>query len=50
MEIGIDSFIATGAYNDGLRPEENMMAMEALLSKIAFADRSCKFILEVFFN
>ncbi|GAA4177043.1 LLM class flavin-dependent oxidoreductase [Sphingobacterium ginsenosidimutans] len=40
MEIGIDSFIATGAYNDGLRPEENMMAMEALLSKIAFADQA----------
>ncbi|WP_223579921.1 LLM class flavin-dependent oxidoreductase [Sphingobacterium sp. GVS05A] len=40
MEIGIDSFIATGAYDDGLRPEENMMAMEALLSKIAFADQA----------
>lgn len=40
MEIGIDSFIATGAYNDGLRPEENMVAMEALLSKIVFADQA----------
>ena len=40
MEIGIDSFIATGAYNDGLRPEENMMAMETLLSKIEFADQA----------
>lgn len=40
MEIGIDSFIATGAYNGGLRPEENMAAMESLLSKIEFADQA----------
>jgi probable LLM family oxidoreductase len=39
MEIGIDSFIATGAYNDGLRPKENIQAMETLLSKIEFADQ-----------
>ncbi|MGL6128259.1 LLM class flavin-dependent oxidoreductase, partial [Chryseobacterium artocarpi] len=39
MEIGIDSFIATGAYDGGLRPEENMVAMENLLSKIEFADQ-----------
>ncbi|OOG19381.1 luciferase [Sphingobacterium sp. CZ-UAM] len=40
MEIGIDSFIATGAYNGRLSSEENMTAMEALLSKIAFADQA----------
>lgn len=40
MEIGIDSFIATGAYDGPLNPRENVAAMEALLSKIEFADRA----------
>ncbi|AHF14274.1 Atu2307/SP_0267 family LLM class monooxygenase [Niabella soli] len=40
MEIGIDSFIATGAYDGPLRPGESLQAMEALLAKIEFADRS----------
>lgn len=40
MEIGIDSFIATGAYEDTLNPGENASAMEALLAKIEFADRA----------
>ncbi|WP_286895072.1 MULTISPECIES: hypothetical protein [Sphingobacterium] len=40
MEIGIDSFIATGAYDGGLSSAENITAMEALLSKIAFADQA----------
>jgi len=40
MEIGIDSFIATGAYNDPLSPEENQKAIEALLAKIEFADQA----------
>ncbi|WP_374463736.1 LLM class flavin-dependent oxidoreductase [Chryseobacterium sp.] len=40
MEIGIDSFIATGAYDGLLRPEKNIEAMENLLSKIEFADQA----------
>ncbi|MDF2192084.1 Atu2307/SP_0267 family LLM class monooxygenase [Paraflavitalea sp. CAU 1676] len=40
MEIGIDSFIATGAYEGPLNPQENVAAMEALLSKIEFADHA----------
>lgn len=40
MEIGIDSFIATGAYDGPLNPQENVAAMEALLSKIEFADHA----------
>ena len=40
MEIGIDSFIATGAYEGPLNPKENIVAMESLLRKIAFAEQS----------
>lgn len=40
MEIGIDSFIAIGAYDGLLRPEKNIEAMENLLSKIEFADQA----------
>lgn len=40
MEIGIDSFIATGAYDGPLNPQQNLDAMEALLAKIEFADRA----------
>jgi probable LLM family oxidoreductase len=40
MEIGIDSFIATGAYDGLLRPDENIEAIENLLSKIEFADQA----------
>ncbi len=39
MEIGIDSFIATGAYDGALLPEKNVEAIETLLSKIEFADQ-----------
>ncbi|MBO9634897.1 MAG: LLM class flavin-dependent oxidoreductase, partial [Chitinophagaceae bacterium] len=40
MEIGIDSFIATGAYDGPLNAQENLQAMEALLAKIEFADQA----------
>ncbi|HEY6083566.1 MAG TPA: Atu2307/SP_0267 family LLM class monooxygenase [Chitinophagaceae bacterium] len=40
MEIGIDSFIATGAYDGPLNPKENLQAIEALLAKIEFADQA----------
>lgn len=39
MEIGIDSFIATGAYEGALNPQQNIEAIEALLSKIEHADK-----------
>ena len=39
MEIGIDSFIATGAYEGPLNPRENQQAMETLLARIEFADQ-----------
>lgn len=39
MEIGIDSFIATGAYEGALSPAKNVEAIEALLTKIEFADQ-----------
>ena len=38
MEIGIDSFAATGAQDNPLNAKENMLAMEALLGRIATAD------------
>ncbi|WP_212004476.1 LLM class flavin-dependent oxidoreductase [Chitinophaga sp. HK235] len=40
MEIGIDSFIATGAYGGPLNPQENLLAMETLLAKIEFAEQA----------
>jgi len=40
MEIGIDSFIATGAYEGPLNPKENQAAMETLLDRIEFADQA----------
>lgn len=40
MEIGIDSFIATGAYEGPLNPKENKEAMETLLARIEFADQA----------
>src|SRR6516162_11088057 len=40
MEIGIDSFIATGAYDGPLNPKENLSAMESLLAKIEFAEQA----------
>jgi len=40
MEIGIDSFIATGAYEGPLNPKENQEAMETLLAGIEFADKA----------
>ncbi|MBO9620925.1 MAG: LLM class flavin-dependent oxidoreductase [Niabella sp.] len=40
MEIGIDSFIATGAYEGPLNPQENLQAIEAVLAKIEFADQA----------
>ncbi|RBL91026.1 LLM class flavin-dependent oxidoreductase [Chitinophaga flava] len=40
MEIGIDSFIATGAYTGPLNPQENLLAMETLLAKIEFAEQA----------
>lgn len=40
MEIGIDSFIATGAYEGPLNPKENQEAMETLLARIEFADKA----------
>lgn len=39
MEIGIDSFIATGAYEGALSSDKNVEAIETLLSKIEFADQ-----------
>jgi len=39
MEIGIDSFAATGAYNSPLDAQQNMDAMEALLKKIEYSDQ-----------
>lgn len=40
MEIGIDSFIATGAYEGPLNPGENQEAIETLLARIEFADKA----------
>lgn len=40
MEIGIDSFIATGAYEGPVNPRKNQQAMEALLAKIEFAEQA----------
>lgn len=40
MEIGIDSFIATGAYDGPLNPDENLSAMERLLAKIEYAEQA----------
>lgn len=40
MEIGIDSFIATGAYEGPLDPKGNQKAMEMLLAKIEFAEQA----------
>ncbi|WP_143304665.1 LLM class flavin-dependent oxidoreductase [Chitinophaga vietnamensis] len=40
MEIGIDSFIATGAYEGPLNPAENLQAMENLLRKIELAEQA----------
>lgn len=39
MEIGIDSFIATGAYDGTLNTEGNTAAMDILLKKIEYADQ-----------
>ena len=40
MEIGIDSFIATGAYDGPANPKRNQQAMEALLAKIELAEHA----------
>lgn len=40
MEIGIDSFAATGAVKDALDAKGNMAAMDALLARIEAADQA----------
>ncbi|MFS4469849.1 LLM class flavin-dependent oxidoreductase [Chryseobacterium sp. T20] len=39
MEIGIDSFITTGAYEGPLNTAGNMTAMDSLINRIVFAEQ-----------